>query len=99
MADPRRRIAGWGVKLSRHTPAADDLSVSCDGDGGQHVGESESKQHRAPLLTQALASTYADVAQREHVRGATMAALGLSALPEYAVRVVPRTGVDRNRRH
>ncbi len=42
-------------------------------------------------LTQALASTYADVAQREHVRGATMAALGLSALPEYAVRVVPRT--------
>ena len=43
------------------------------------------------FLTQALASTYADVAQREHVRDATMAALGLSALPEYAVRAVPRT--------
>jgi len=43
------------------------------------------------FLTQALASTYADVAQREHVRDATMAALGLSALPEYAVRAVART--------
>ena len=42
-------------------------------------------------LTQALASTYADVAKREHVRDATMAALGLSSLPEYAVKVVPNT--------
>jgi succinoglycan biosynthesis transport protein ExoP len=42
-------------------------------------------------LTQALASTYADVAKREHVRDATMAALGLSKLPEYTVKVVPNT--------
>ena len=42
-------------------------------------------------LTQALASTYADVAKREHVRDATIAALGLSELPEYTVKVVPNT--------
>jgi polysaccharide biosynthesis transport protein len=42
-------------------------------------------------LTQALASTYADVAKRENVRDATMTALGLSELPQYTVKVVPNT--------
>ncbi len=42
-------------------------------------------------LTQQLANTYADMAKREPVRQATMAALGLSALPDYTVRIVPNT--------
>ncbi|MCS7040018.1 MAG: Wzz/FepE/Etk N-terminal domain-containing protein, partial [Caldilineales bacterium] len=42
-------------------------------------------------LGQQLATTYADIAQREPVRRAAMANLGLSALPEYSVRVVPNT--------
>lgn len=42
-------------------------------------------------LSQQLAQTYADIAQREPVRHETMAALGLSWLPEYAARAVPNT--------
>lgn len=42
-------------------------------------------------LGQQLATTYADIAQREPVRRAAMANLGLSVLPEYSVRVVPNT--------
>ncbi|MCX6032009.1 MAG: polysaccharide biosynthesis tyrosine autokinase [Chloroflexi bacterium] len=42
-------------------------------------------------LTQQLAGTYADIAKRAPVREATMAALGLTWLPEYTVRVVPNT--------
>ena len=42
-------------------------------------------------LSQQLAQTYADIAQREPVRNETMAALGLSWLPEYAARAVPNT--------
>jgi non-specific protein-tyrosine kinase len=42
-------------------------------------------------LTQQLASTYADIAKREPIKEATMAALGLTWLPEYAVRVVANT--------
>jgi succinoglycan biosynthesis transport protein ExoP len=42
-------------------------------------------------LTAQLANTYADIAKRDAVREATMAALGLSWLPEYSARVVPDT--------
>ena len=42
-------------------------------------------------LTQQLANTYTDIAQRQTVRAATMDSLGLSWLPEYTVRVVPNT--------
>ncbi len=42
-------------------------------------------------LTQQLAGTYADIAQRAPVREATMAALGLKWLPAYTVRAVPNT--------
>ncbi|MDW8267998.1 MAG: polysaccharide biosynthesis tyrosine autokinase [Anaerolineae bacterium] len=42
-------------------------------------------------LSQQLAVTYADIAQRQRIRQAVMANLGLSALPEYNVRVVPNT--------
>lgn len=42
-------------------------------------------------LTQQLANTYADIAKRSPVKEATMAALGLTWLPEYTVRVVPNT--------
>ncbi|MGQ9768534.1 MAG: polysaccharide biosynthesis tyrosine autokinase [Anaerolineae bacterium] len=42
-------------------------------------------------LTQQLANTYADIVKRDPVRNATMAALGLSWLPEYTARVVPNT--------
>jgi non-specific protein-tyrosine kinase len=42
-------------------------------------------------LTQQLANTYADIAKRSPIKEATMAALGLTWLPEYTVRVVPNT--------
>ncbi len=42
-------------------------------------------------LTQQLATTYADIVKRDPVRNATMAALGLTWLPEYQARVVPNT--------
>ena len=42
-------------------------------------------------LSQQLAQTYADIAQREPVRTGAMAALGMSWLPEYAARAVPNT--------
>ena len=42
-------------------------------------------------LTQQLANTYTDLAQRDFVRNAAMEALGLTWLPEYTVRVVPNT--------
>ncbi len=42
-------------------------------------------------LTQQLANTYADIVKRDNVRQATMAALGLGWLPDYAARVVPNT--------
>ncbi len=42
-------------------------------------------------LTQQLAATYADIAQRKPMRDATMQALGLTRLPNYVVRVVPNT--------
>ena len=42
-------------------------------------------------LTQQLASTYADIAKRAPIKEATMAALGLTWLPEYTVRVVANT--------
>jgi capsular exopolysaccharide synthesis family protein len=42
-------------------------------------------------LTQALAQSYADIANREPVRNATMKALGLTWLPEYLARAVPQT--------
>ncbi len=42
-------------------------------------------------LTQQLANTYADIAKREPIKQATMAALGLTWLPEYTVRVVANT--------
>lgn len=42
-------------------------------------------------LTQQLANTYADIARRSPIKEATMAALGLSWLPEYTVRVVANT--------
>ncbi len=40
-------------------------------------------------LSQQLAETYADLAQRRPVREQTMAALGLSSLPEYSARPLP----------
>ncbi len=42
-------------------------------------------------LTQQLASTYADIARRSPIKEATMAALGLTWLPEYNVRPVANT--------
>jgi non-specific protein-tyrosine kinase len=42
-------------------------------------------------LNQQLATTYADLARRDNIREATMAALGLKQLPEYSARVVPNT--------
>ncbi len=42
-------------------------------------------------LTQQLASTYADIVNREPIRAATMAALGLTWLPGYSARVMPNT--------
>jgi tyrosine-protein kinase len=42
-------------------------------------------------LNQQLATTYADLAKRDSIREATMAALGLEWLPEYSARVVPST--------
>ncbi len=38
-----------------------------------------------------LATTYADIAQREQIRKGAMEALGLSGLPVYTTRVVPNT--------
>ena len=42
-------------------------------------------------LSQQLAGSYADLAQRAPVREATMAALELGALPEYVARALPNT--------
>jgi len=42
-------------------------------------------------IAQQLASIYADMANREHVRVATMKALGIDWLPTYQARVVPNT--------
>ncbi|MGB3716588.1 MAG: polysaccharide biosynthesis tyrosine autokinase [Candidatus Promineifilaceae bacterium] len=42
-------------------------------------------------LTQQLAQTYAEIASREPVRMASMEALGMTWLPEFAVRAVPDT--------
>ena len=42
-------------------------------------------------LMQQLAGTYADIAKRAPVQNATKAALGLTWLPDYTVRVVPNT--------
>ena len=42
-------------------------------------------------LTQQLANTYADIAQRDNVRMAAAAKLNLTVLPEYTARVVPNT--------
>jgi len=42
-------------------------------------------------LTQQLANIYADIAKRDPVKDATMAALGLTWLPEYTVGVAPNT--------
>ena len=42
-------------------------------------------------LMQQLATTYADIVQREHIRKSVMESLGLSGLPEYTTRVVPNT--------
>jgi succinoglycan biosynthesis transport protein ExoP len=42
-------------------------------------------------LAQQLAQTYADIANREPVRNATMKALDLTRLPEYLARAVPQT--------
>jgi capsular exopolysaccharide synthesis family protein len=42
-------------------------------------------------LTQQLAQTYAEIASREPVRNATMAALGLNWLPDIGVRALPDT--------
>jgi succinoglycan biosynthesis transport protein ExoP len=44
-------------------------------------------------LAQALAQTYADVANREPVRNATMQALELGFLPQYLARAVPQTQI------
>ena len=41
--------------------------------------------------SQQLATTYADIVQRDNVRQAAMAALGLSVLPAYTARTVPST--------
>ncbi|MFN2189811.1 MAG: polysaccharide biosynthesis tyrosine autokinase [Candidatus Promineifilaceae bacterium] len=42
-------------------------------------------------LTQQLAQTYAEIANREPVRDGTKAALGMTWLPEYSVRALPDT--------
>ncbi|MGD8751725.1 MAG: Wzz/FepE/Etk N-terminal domain-containing protein, partial [Anaerolineales bacterium] len=42
-------------------------------------------------LAQQLAQTYAEIANREPVRNATMQALGLTRLPEYLARALPQT--------
>ena len=42
-------------------------------------------------MAQQLSSTYVEIAQRETVRAGVMAALNLSALPAYTVRVLPNT--------
>jgi capsular polysaccharide biosynthesis protein len=42
-------------------------------------------------LSQQLAATYADLGKREAVRERTMAALGMTWLPEYRVRALPNT--------
>jgi polysaccharide biosynthesis transport protein len=42
-------------------------------------------------LSQQLAITYADIAKREPMRERTMAALGVTWLPDYAVRALPNT--------
>jgi tyrosine-protein kinase len=42
-------------------------------------------------LNEQLANTYADIAKRDNMREATMAALGLGWLPQYTARVVPNT--------
>lgn len=44
-------------------------------------------------LAQQLAYTYADVAQREPLRHATLQALGLEKLPYYTVQVLPNTQI------
>ncbi len=44
-------------------------------------------------LTRQLAAAYADIAQREPIRNATMKALGLPWLPEYHVRAIPNTNL------
>lgn len=43
------------------------------------------------VLTQELANTYADIANRNVVRKGVMNALGLTWLPDYTVRIVPET--------
>ncbi len=42
-------------------------------------------------LTQQLANTYADIAQRNVVKQGVMQTLGLTWLPDYSVRVIPNT--------
>jgi polysaccharide biosynthesis transport protein len=42
-------------------------------------------------LAQQLATTYADIANREPVRNATMQALGITWLPSYSARTLPNT--------
>lgn len=44
-------------------------------------------------LGEQLAAAYADIASRELVRQATMAKLGLSRLPEYIARALPKTQI------
>jgi capsular exopolysaccharide synthesis family protein len=55
------------------------------------VIESRNPNTNEVWLSQQLATTYAEIAQREIVRQGAMAQLGLSKLPEYNVRVVPNT--------
>jgi capsular polysaccharide biosynthesis protein len=43
------------------------------------------------FLGQQLAATYADLANREIVRNATMNALGMKGLPDYIARALPNT--------
>jgi polysaccharide biosynthesis transport protein len=43
------------------------------------------------FLAQQLATTYADIANREPVRNATMQALGITWLPSYSARALPNT--------
>jgi len=45
----------------------------------------------AIYLSEQLATTYADIAQRATVRHAAMTALGLTSLPDYKTKVVPNT--------
>ena len=42
-------------------------------------------------LTQQFATTYADIVQRDNIRQATMAALGLEFLPGYAAKALPNS--------